>query len=69
MEGLMLARVLRDLSAQLPARTLGWAFPDETTSALLIEGVGNLVLSYRPPQPALFISRGTTRGCTRLRPS
>ncbi|WP_288481106.1 NFACT family protein [uncultured Deinococcus sp.] len=62
MEGLMLAQVLRDLGPSFPARTLGWAFPDETTSALLIEGVGNLVLSYRPPQPALFISRERLRG-------
>ena len=58
----MLARVLRDLQAHLPARTLGWAFPDETTAALLIEGVGNLVLSYRPPQPVLFVSRERLRG-------
>jgi predicted ribosome quality control (RQC) complex YloA/Tae2 family protein len=62
MEGLMLARVLRDLSARLPVRTLGWAFPDETTSALLLEGLGNLVLSYRPPQPVVFVSRERLRG-------
>ena len=62
MEGLMLARVLRDLGPQLPARHLGWAFPDETTAALLLEGVGNLVLAYRPPQPVLFVSRERLRG-------
>jgi len=62
MEGLMLARVLRDLSKHLPARTLGWAFPDETTAALLLDGVGNLVLSYRPPQPVVFVSRERLRG-------
>lgn len=62
MEGLMLARVLRDLEPLLPARTLGWVFPDETTAALLIDGVGNLVLSYRPPQPVLFVSRERLRG-------
>lgn len=62
MEGLMLARVLRDLSGHLPARTLGWAFPDETTAALLLDGVGNLVLSYRPPQPVVFVSRERLRG-------
>ncbi|MFC4639589.1 Rqc2 family fibronectin-binding protein [Deinococcus hohokamensis] len=62
MEGLMLARVLRDLAPHLPARTLGWVFPDETTAALLIDGVGNLVLSYRPPQPVLFVSRERLRG-------
>ena len=67
MEGLMLAQVLRDLGASLPARNLGWAFPDETTAALLLDGpdgkvLGNLVLGYRPPQPALFISRERLRG-------
>ncbi|WP_026298800.1 Rqc2 family fibronectin-binding protein [Deinococcus aquatilis] len=62
MEGLMLARVLRELAPNLPLRTLGWAFPDETTAALLLEGVGNLVLSYRPPQPVVFISRERLRG-------
>ncbi|WP_102127051.1 Rqc2 family fibronectin-binding protein [Deinococcus planocerae] len=62
MEGLMLARVLRDLSRHLPARTLGWAFPDETTAALLLDGLGNLVLSYRPPQPVVFLSRERMRG-------
>ncbi|WP_291425934.1 NFACT family protein [Deinococcus sp.] len=62
MEGLMLARVLRELGPQLPARHLGWAFPDETTAALLLEGVGNLVLSYRPPQPVLFLSKERLRG-------
>lgn len=58
----MLAGVLNELSPQLPARHLGWAFPDETTSAILLEGVGNLVLSYRPPQPVLFINRERLRG-------
>ncbi len=58
----MLARVLRDLVPQLPARTLGWAFPDETTAALLLEGLGNLVLAYRPPQPALYVSPERLRG-------
>lgn len=67
MEGLMLHRELQTLAAQLPARTLGWAFPDETTAALLLEGqdgrpLGNLVLSYRPPQPGLFLSRERLRG-------
>lgn len=62
MEGLMLARVLGDLAPHLPARTLGWAFPDETTAALLLDGVGNLVLSYRPPQPVVFVSRERLRG-------
>ncbi|SMB90831.1 Rqc2 family fibronectin-binding protein [Deinococcus hopiensis] len=62
MEGLMLARVLRDLGPRLPARNLGWVFPDETTAALLLDGVGNLVLSYRPPQPVVFASRERLRG-------
>ncbi|SEJ22375.1 Predicted component of the ribosome quality control (RQC) complex, YloA/Tae2 family, contains fibronectin-binding (FbpA) and DUF814 domains [Deinococcus reticulitermitis] len=63
----MLARVLRDLSPHLPARHLGWAFPDETTAALLLDApggtpLGNLVLGYRPPQPVLFLSRERLRG-------
>ncbi|WP_221088221.1 Rqc2 family fibronectin-binding protein [Deinococcus aquaedulcis] len=67
MEGLMLARVLRDLGPALPLRTLGWAFPDETTAALLLDGPGlegrrNLVLSYRPPTPVVFLSRERLRG-------
>ncbi|UBV43437.1 NFACT family protein [Deinococcus taeanensis] len=67
MEGLMLARVLRDLGPTLPLRTLGWVFPDETTAALLLEGPGlegrsNLVLAYRPPQPVVFLSRERLRG-------
>lgn len=66
MEGLMLARVLRELSEGLPAQTLGWVFPDETTAALLLEGMpagtGNLVLSYRPPQPVVYFSRERLRG-------
>ncbi|WP_162393820.1 Rqc2 family fibronectin-binding protein [Deinococcus kurensis] len=67
MEGLMLARVLRDLSAQLPLRTLGWVFPDETTAALLLDGPrlggpSNLVLAYRPPQPVVYLSRERLRG-------
>lgn len=62
MEGLMLARVLRELGPRLPARHLGWVFPDETTAALLLDGIGNLVLSYRPPQPVLFLSQERLRG-------
>ncbi len=62
----MLARVLRGLSGGLPARALGWVFPDETTAALLLEdmpqGTGNLVLSYRPPQPVVYFSRERLRG-------
>ncbi|AWN24055.1 hypothetical protein DKM44_13085 [Deinococcus irradiatisoli] len=65
MEGLALAHTLRELRAHLPARTLGWVFPDETTAALLIEGqrgVSNLVLSYRPPQPVMYLSAERLRG-------
>ncbi|ADV67323.1 Rqc2 family fibronectin-binding protein [Deinococcus maricopensis] len=58
----MLARVLADLQGHLPARTLGWVFPDETTAALLLDGVGNLVFAYRPPQPVLYVSRERLRG-------
>ncbi|MDV6375826.1 Rqc2 family fibronectin-binding protein [Deinococcus arenicola] len=67
MEGLMLAKVLGELTPHLPLHTLGWVFPDETTAALLLDGPGpgekrNLVLAYRPPQPVLFISRERLRG-------
>lgn len=65
MEGLILAQVLAQLGEYLPARALGWVFPDETTAALLLEGprgVSNLVFSYRPPQPALYLSREKLRG-------
>lgn len=65
MEGLALAQSIRDLYATLPARTLGWVFPDETSAALLLEGAGgvsNLVLSYRPPQPLMYLSREKLRG-------
>ncbi|AFZ68975.1 Rqc2 family fibronectin-binding protein [Deinococcus peraridilitoris] len=62
MEGLLLARTVRDLQEKLPVRGLGWVFPDETTAALLLEGLGNLVLSYRPPQPGLFVSRERLSG-------
>lgn len=62
MEGLLLAATLRDLGAVLPVRTLGWVFPDETTAAVLLEGVGNLVLSYRPPTPALYLTREKLSG-------
>ena len=65
MEGLALAHTLNTLNAQLPARSLGWVFPDETTAGLLIEGsrgVSNLVFAYRPPQPLLYLSREKLRG-------
>lgn len=65
MEGLALAHTLAELRDHLPARTLGWVFPDETSAALLLEGrrgVSNLVLSYRPPQPVLYLSRERLRG-------
>ena len=65
MEGLALAHTLAELREHLPARTLGWVFPDETSAALLLEGrrgVSNLVLSYRPPQPVMYLSRERLRG-------
>ena len=63
----MLAHALRELAPGLPARNLGWVFPDETTAALLLDGpdgvpLGNLVLGYRPPQPVFFLSRERLRG-------
>ena len=62
MEGLMLAQTIREVQALLPVRTLGWAFPDETTAALLLEGAGNLVFNYRPPQPVIYLSSERIRG-------
>lgn len=65
MEGLTLAHTLAQLQGHLPARALGWVFPDETSAALLLEGdwgTTNLVLNYRPPQPVLYLSRERLRG-------
>ncbi|MDW8090949.1 MAG: NFACT family protein [Meiothermus sp.] len=62
MEGLFIHAVLRGLVGRLPLRTLGWAFPNEGTAALLLEGVGNLVLRYRPPHPLLAVEPGRLEG-------
>jgi predicted ribosome quality control (RQC) complex YloA/Tae2 family protein len=62
MEGLLINAVLREFAGRLPARTLGWVFPDEGTAALLVEGLGNLVLRYRPPSPLLTLEPGTLEG-------
>ncbi|WP_018465894.1 Rqc2 family fibronectin-binding protein [Calidithermus timidus] len=62
MEGLLINAVLRELAGRLPARSLGWAFPDEGTAALLVEGLGNLVLRYRPPHPLLTLEPGSLEG-------
>jgi predicted ribosome quality control (RQC) complex YloA/Tae2 family protein len=63
MEGLFIAKILEELNLRLPARNLGWVFPNETTASLLLEptaagarGTFNLVLSYRPPTPALYVN-------------
>ncbi|MER3481808.1 MAG: fibronectin-binding domain-containing protein [Meiothermus sp.] len=62
MEGLLIHAVLRNLAPKLPVQSLGWAFPDEGTAALLLEGVGNLVLRYRPPNPILTLEPGKLEG-------
>lgn len=62
MEGLLIHAVVRELAGRLPLRSLGWAFPDEGTAALLLEGVGNLVLRYRPPSPILTVEPGRLGG-------
>ncbi|GIW33622.1 NFACT family protein [Meiothermus sp.] len=62
MEGLLIHAVVRELAGQLPLRSLGWAFPDEGTAALLLEGVGNLVLRYRPPNPIFTVEPGRLEG-------
>jgi predicted ribosome quality control (RQC) complex YloA/Tae2 family protein len=61
-EGLLIHAVVRGLAARLPLRSLGWSFPDEGTAALLLEGLGNLVLRYRPPSPILTLEEGRVEG-------
>jgi predicted ribosome quality control (RQC) complex YloA/Tae2 family protein len=68
MEGLFIAKILEELEVLLPARNLGWVFPNETTAALLLEPVAknakpfNLVFAYRPPTPALYQNRDKLEG-------
>ncbi len=68
MEGLFIAKILEELQTLLPARNLGWVFPNETTAALLLEPIAknakpfNLVFAYRPPTPALYQNRDKLEG-------
>lgn len=62
MEGLVINAVLRGLRGGLPARNLGWVFPDDGSAALLLEGLGNLLLRYRPPSPILALEPGRLEG-------
>ena len=65
-EGLFIAKQLLELAVRLPARNSGWVFPNETTAALLLEDatrqVFNLVLEYRSPSPALYVSSARLEG-------
>jgi predicted ribosome quality control (RQC) complex YloA/Tae2 family protein len=64
-EGLFIAKQLEEIAALLPAQNLGWAFPNETSAALLLQtpsGIQNLVLEYRAPSPALYLSRAKLSG-------
>jgi predicted ribosome quality control (RQC) complex YloA/Tae2 family protein len=64
-EGLFIAKQLEEIVTLLPAQNLGWAFPNETSAALLLQtssGIQNLVLEYRAPSPALYLSRAKLSG-------
>lgn len=68
MEGLFIARIVEELRRRLPARNLGWGFPDEASASLLLEpaersagSAFNLVLNYRPPAPTLYLVEGAAR--------
>ncbi len=71
MEGLFIAKQLEELRLRLPVRNLGWVFPNETTAAVLLETltskreVFNLVLEYRAPSPALYMSNEKLEGDAR----
>ena len=68
MEGLFIAKILEELTTKLPARNLGWVFPNETTASLLLEGkagpkdIFNVVLSIRPPTPAMYVNTDRLSG-------
>ncbi len=66
MEGLFIASQLEEIRVRLPARNLGWVFPNETTAALLLEDsnrkVLNLVLEYKAPSPTLYTSTAKLEG-------
>ena len=68
MEGLFIAKILEELVTKLPARNLGWVFPNETTASLLLEGkagpkdIFNVVLSIRPPTPAMYVNTDRLSG-------
>lgn len=62
MEGLFIAKMVEDIARLLPIRTLGWAFPNETTAALRLETKGNIVFQYRPPAPALYLEEEHAQG-------
>ncbi len=62
MEGLLINAVARGIQPRLPTRASGWAFPDEGTAALMLDGIGNLVLRYRPPNPIITLEPGSLEG-------
>ncbi len=68
-EGLFIAKQLEEIGARLPARNLGWVFPNETTAAVLLEDANrkilNLVLEYKAPSPTLYISPSKLEGDAR----
>ena len=62
MEGLFINAILRELTGKIPVQIAGWVFPDDSTAAVQLEGMGNLVLRYRPPSPILTLEKSKQSG-------
>lgn len=62
MEGLLVAHVLGELRAHLPAERLDWRFVDEHTSVLPLVPSGALWIFDRPPNPRLELRDDQPQG-------